>query len=212
MSIFITPDIDTAMIFFVNPFCDFFNLILVNKYYHDFIIHHDLYHKMNELFHDYKKYHSCEPYIYNEIFIIACRLNNPLRFYLIKNYKINIHCYYKEPFQTSCQYGHIDVAKWLIELGQLSNFTPIDIHCYDERAFRLSCQYGHLHIAKWLFELSNQSDNTQINFRVDDDYIFKSCYMLNRINIIQWLATLCSKYQFVWDQHNNTIMHAFVAI
>ena len=31
----------------------------------------------------------------------------------------------------SCQNGHFEVAKWLVELGKLSN-TPLNIHVHGE--------------------------------------------------------------------------------
>ena len=56
-------------------------------------------------------------------------------------------------FLWSCENGHLEVAKWLVDLGMQKNFTPIDIHADDECAFRYSCKNGHLEVAKWLVDL-----------------------------------------------------------
>lgn len=68
---------------------------------------------------------------------------------------IDIHAYSEYAFQLSCGEGHLEIAKWLIDVvdkGIQKNFMPINIHADDEYAFRVSCGNGHLEIAKWLDE------------------------------------------------------------
>ena len=71
----------------------------------------------------------------------ACKINK-LPQYLFSTFSdINIHLYNEAAFKWSCHYGHLEVTKWLINLGKLSN-NPINIHEGDECSFRLSCKNG----------------------------------------------------------------------
>lgn len=70
--------------------------------------------------------------------------------YLINENTIDIHAYGEGAFICSCSRGKIDVAKWLIYLGESDGYTRINIHANNEYAFRHSCQKGRIDIAKWL--------------------------------------------------------------
>jgi hypothetical protein len=51
---------------------------------------------------------------------------------ILENYpNINIKYDNERAFRTSCEYNHLEVAKWLWSLDQY-----IDIHVYNEYAFR----------------------------------------------------------------------------
>ena len=52
-----------------------------------------------------------------------------------------------DAFRYSCDYGNIEIAKWLYSLGN------VNIHANNDYAFRYSCDNGHIEIAKWLYSL-----------------------------------------------------------
>ena len=52
-------------------------------------------------------------------------------------------------FQYSCQYGYIEIAQWLIKLGESENYGEINIHAKNECAFQYSRENGHIEIAHW---------------------------------------------------------------
>ena len=56
-----------------------------------------------------------------------------------------IHANNDFAFGLSCAYGHLGVAKWLLDLGKELN-SPINIHENDDYAFRWSCINGHLEV------------------------------------------------------------------
>lgn len=196
MSIFRVSDIDIQLILYLNPFVDFFNLLTVNKYYHHIITNHDLYDYFRKLV-SYNKIHNYpKTNQYDKLFINACRSNNPLRFCLITNYKINIHAHLEEAFQSVCEKGYIDVAKWLIELGDDSKYGKIDIHAYCEEAFQRACRKGHINIAKWLMDMG------PINIRATTDVAFRNACQNGHHELSSWLVTLCSSYHFTVTDEN----------
>ena len=52
-----------------------------------------------------------------------------------------------------CCRGHLDVAKWLFQMGMQTN-SPINIHVIEEYPLYLSCVNGHMKIDQWLYQLS----------------------------------------------------------
>ena len=100
-----------------------------------------------------------------ERFITLCKNGNinELQKYYSTHQDINIHAIDEYAFRLSCENGHIEVAKWLIELSQYKNFGLINIHANNEYAFRYSCANGQLEVAKWLIELSHDKTFGLIN-------------------------------------------------
>ena len=66
----------------------------------------------------------------------------------------------------ACEYGHLDVVKWLLELNPDTNISECD-----EYAFRWSCGNGHLDVVRFLLELK-----PDIDMRVlDEQVLFMAC-------------------------------------
>ena len=60
---------------------------------------------------------------------------------------INISAKDEDAFKSSCSYGHLEMAKWLLSIK-----PDINIFAQYEYAFRSSCNNGHLEVAKWLLQ------------------------------------------------------------
>src|SRR5271170_1233727 len=128
MSSFQIPlEVINKIFYVVNPFEDFFNLLLVCKSLNSIITNHELYKLLQQFYNITDVYHSDK---YNDLFIKACAHNIPLYSYLITYYQkyINIHAGNEDAFRLSCNNGHLNVALWLIELSQSNGYTLIDIH------------------------------------------------------------------------------------
>lgn len=50
-------------------------------------------------------------------------------------------------FIHACEYGHLDVVKWLCTVFQL---TIDDVRTFEHRAIRDACANGHIEVARWL--------------------------------------------------------------
>ena len=69
--------------------------------------------------------------------------------FLIRENKIDIHAASEYAFRCSCENGDIEMARWLIYLGESEGYNKIDIHVDDEDAFYLGCGSGNIEIARW---------------------------------------------------------------
>lgn len=198
MSLFIVTDIDKNIILFLNPFRDFFNLLLTNKYYYHFVINQNIYHNISKLLRDlYNGYYRINIPWYDHLFIVACSTNNPCRFDLLANYEIDIHAFNEEAFEASCGHGHLNVAKWLLKISLQSGYGRININENNERAFRWSCESGHIDVAKWLVKKSQKLGFTTINIRATGDYAFRYSGELGHFDVAKFLVTLCPAYDIV---------------
>lgn len=79
---------------------------------------------------------------------------------------INIRAADEYAFISSCKNGHLNIAKWLFQLGS------INIHSLGDYALMLSCENDHLEIVKWLIQISKQPEIGLINIHRNKDYIF----------------------------------------
>jgi len=101
---------------------------------------------------------------------------------------INIHINNEEAFRLSCYHGHLEVAKWLMEISK-ENGETINIHIKNEEAFRLSCSYGHLEVVKWLMEISKENGE-MINIHIGNEDAFRSSCINGKIEVAKWLIKI----------------------
>jgi len=142
-----------------------------------------------------------------ELFIELCKEGkiNELKTYKmnlqdIDNYTENAN--YAENvfgFRLSCEYGHLEVAKWLIDISLkgkgYEKYGAIDIHSNgNEYEFINSCRNGHLEIAKWLIEIS-QTHKEYMKFGLiniharNEDAFINSCWY-GYLKVAKWLYLL----------------------
>jgi len=88
-------------------------------------------------------------------------------------------------FGYSCEYGHLDVAKYLINKNK-----DIDIHANYEWAFRWSCTYGHLEVAKWLYSFGN------VDIHADNECAFRWSCIHGRSDVVKWLCKISDRYDY----------------
>lgn len=117
------------------------------------------------------------------IFEYSCHYNRlDWAKYFYYNFKIDIHNFGENAFTGSCGYGHLEIAKWLYDLGFKDNnsaaptsfvSSKINIHAVNEAAFRSSCHTGHIEVAKWLYDLGFKDNNGQIDIHVREEFPFR---------------------------------------
>ena len=115
-------------------------------------------------------------------------------------------------FVCACDYGHLEVAQWLLEMkpdidisaggddafcfacynGHLKvaqwllYLKPtIDVFVYNNCAFGWACKNGHLEVAQWLYHLK-----PEINVCTDNDYAFRYACINEYLEVAQWLQMI----------------------
>jgi len=86
------------------------------------------------------------------IILAACRNNNLNDIIQCRQRNFDLHFETEYPLQIACQYGNMDIVKFLVEDGA-------NIHADNELAFRWSCSHGKLEIVKYLLESTNYTIN-----------------------------------------------------
>ena len=126
-----------------------------------------------------------------QIFIEAC-MNGFLSYgmFLLKENIIDIHANGERAFQSSCENGHIQIAKWLIHLGESENYDKINIHADNEYAFGYSCTNGHIQTANWLIQLGESGEYKMIDIHANNEYAFRWSCRNGHIQIAKWLIHL----------------------
>jgi|LakMenE18May11ns_1017448.scaffolds.fasta_scaffold9870044_1 ankyrin repeat protein len=167
------------------------------------------YNKLNDfewLFKDYVRNGNLEgikrilPYtelsaIKNKCFVDACwfgklemaqliyATNKPNIKYFFSSREYNT---YGDALKIACEYGRIDIVKWLLSLNE-----RVDITCEDYfDAFKHACYNGNLEIAKILYD---EDDNLDINYISHDEHIFECVCRSGNLKIAKWLYSFGDK-------------------
>ena len=96
-------------------------------------------------------------------------------------------------FTGSCANGHIDVAKWLIQLSKYSGYDEIDIHEHNDCPLLESCRNGHIDIAKWLVQSVGLVDMDELADKFDIQAAFRLCCLNDNIEMAKWMVSLNDK-------------------
>lgn len=126
----------------------------------------------------------------NRSLIKSCKRNNtkPIKIIINEIKRKNSYVDFSicdEAFQTMCEYGHLEIAKWFFDKRR--KYSPaLNISGNDNYAFRMACRNGHLELAKWLIKISGEFG---FLIRINDvnNYAFMSASQNNHFEIMEWL-------------------------
>ena len=163
----IIPDIDPLIVLFTE-LPELAKLGCVNKYFYKLVSRQCVVKQWLTIKNTCGRYTSI-----NQIFIEICK-NGFLLYgmYIAKKNKININAIDELAFKWSCINGHIEIARWLIHLGESDGYNnKINIHAGVDYAFRRSCENGHIEIALWLIHLGESDGYGKIDPMIVNLYI-----------------------------------------
>ena len=164
----------------------------------------------------------------DEAFISACRYGGCLELakWILENSPSPedlLHAKNEEPFRWACAEGHLEVAKWIVDISRNTNH-PCNIHHNNDITFSLACRCGHLEVAKWIFDISPRntllfnstaefkwicyndhfdlakwifeiSKNTDdpCNIHIDDDMPFREACKHGNLEFAKWIIQIDRK-------------------
>ena len=200
-------EIEYQIINYLDPFVDFKQLFLVNKYYCGTIMNNKVYIALKQFYSNKPATDFPTKNLKKEeiIFILACQHNHLLvAKYLLHKYNqspsttINISAKNELAFGLVCKNGHLEVAKWLYSLGIELN-SHININADDRYALRFACQNGHLEVAKWLHSLEIEFN---INIQIYDyEDAFELACENGQLEVAKWLYNLPIEFNVPIDIH-----------
>jgi ankyrin repeat protein len=72
--------------------------------------------------------------------------------------RIDVSAENEQAFSYACEFGHLDIAKWLLEIK-----PDIDVSAENEYAFRYACKNNHYDIQDWLLDIREEGIITYQN-------------------------------------------------
>jgi len=85
-------------------------------------------------------------------------------------------------FRLACQFGHLEVAKWIHGNFPLCEY---DVNIFDHECLRFSCGNGHLEVAKWLVSEFNL---TSKNIRCGDNFALMNSCQNGHLKVVKWIV------------------------
>lgn len=110
---------------------------------------------------------------------------------------IDIHMREDFAFKNACRNNHLDIAKWLFEMG------GINIHMNKYELFSKACLSNQLDMVNWFIEVSHKSGERfdLADMRVDN--LFTDVCKRKHMNIAQILVKLCEDHEYMINIHIN---------
>ena len=195
----IVSDIDQIIVS-LTDLPELVNLGCANKYFHNLVSRQPI---MNQWLFIKKKYPPA--WDANTVFIEVCRSSFlSYAMFLIRENKIDIHAKDESAFRYSCANGHIEIAHWLIHLGESENYNKINIHTDNEYAFQCSCINGHIEMARWLIKLGESENYSKINIHANNEFAFQHSCQIGHIEMAHWLIRFGES-----SDYNKIDIHAY---
>ena len=127
-------------------------------------------------------------------FLMSCKHNHldivKLLASIRGKYEIDISRNGYAAFRSACEYGSLDVVKFLLQTYN------INVHSKNEYAFQLACENGHLDVVKLLVE------NYEIKINAQDDYALRWACKNGFLEIVKFLLSLSTNSLF---KDNNSL-------
>ena len=103
----------------------------------------------------------------------------------------NIHTNDEEAFRMACNYGNLEVVKWLYSLGKnYKDIGIIDIHILKEDAFKSACENNHLNVIKYLLSIGNRIDKKPIDIYLNNDEMLLSACCKGSLDVAKYLYSI----------------------
>ena len=95
-----------------------------------------------------------------------------------------------QAFNSSCENGHVSVAKYLYNISKMNGNKKININSSNNHLFFQGCINGHKSLVEWLYNTSKIDKNTKININLNNNYAFRKSCECGKVEIAEYLHNL----------------------